>query len=285
MEKTKIFKEVAGHFSLGDIISVVKTTTGKTNSSFFVLTVQGEYVVRFMAEFQEDRFDNERKVQLAATRSGILTSTTIASPNGEYVHKSTEGYVTVSKKIRGVHPSRPANVQHCYAVGAALGRFHAEINPSLNISNSFFFLDYKKNQAMVSALDDELLNMLQSASSFIGKGLPTGVLHGDLHGDNILIDGDRVGMIDLQSVGVGEYILDIGKTVADICSEEGCIDRDRLDFLLRGYESERQLTSNEKASLNAAIMYAATCTAAWGARKGVGWLRDEFTAIGRSLQR
>ncbi len=44
---------------------------------------------------------------------------------------------------------------------------------------------------------------------------PTSTLHGDLHAHNVLVDGERVGLIDLDTVCSGPAVIELGGWVAD----------------------------------------------------------------------
>lgn len=46
-------------------------------------------------------------------------------------------------------------------------------------------------------------------------GLPMATLHGDLHARNVLVDGDQLGLIDLDSLRRGPALLELGAWLAD----------------------------------------------------------------------
>jgi aminoglycoside phosphotransferase (APT) family kinase protein len=47
------------------------------------------------------------------------------------------------------------------------------------------------------------------------RGQPNATLHGDLHPRNILVDGDRLGLIDLDNVRQGPAVVELGDWMAD----------------------------------------------------------------------
>lgn len=47
------------------------------------------------------------------------------------------------------------------------------------------------------------------------RGQPNVTLHGDLHPRNVLVDGERMGLIDFDSVRCGPALLDLGDWIAD----------------------------------------------------------------------
>jgi homoserine kinase type II len=88
--------------------------------------------------------------------------------------------------------------------------------------------------------------------------LPTGWLHGDYHGRNLVFDGDRiVGMFDFDDVDRGPYAYDVASGIFKFGREgRGPLLTMRPAFagaFLDGYASLRPLSAEEHAALNVLI--------------------------------
>jgi Ser/Thr protein kinase RdoA (MazF antagonist) len=83
--------------------------------------------------------------------------------------------------------------------------------------------------------------------------LPSGWLHGDFHGRNLVFEGDRVaGMFDLDDVDRGPYIYDVAGGVMKFSRERRGSLTIRPDFVrafVGGYEQVRPLGADEIAAL------------------------------------
>ena len=78
--------------------------------------------------------------------------------------------------------------------------------------------------------------------------LPKTVIHGDLFRDNALFDGEEItGVIDFFTAGRGFMIYDLAVCANDWCVSHNVLDKDRLASFIKGYESLRALTEDEKS--------------------------------------
>ena len=97
---------------------------------------------------------------------------------------------------------------------------------------------------------------------------PNVTLHGDLHPRNVLIDGDRLGLIDLDSVRHGPAIADLGDWIADAVYRALLGGHDVADALvscrafLRGY-GQATRGHNSEAALAWSTANSLLCQRAW----------------------
>ena len=79
-------------------------------------------------------------------------------------------------------------------------------------------------------------------------GLPRVFVHRDYHSRNLMVDGDRLGVIDFQDALLGPATYDLASLLRDayIALEEPLIDR-LIDWYHERVESERQLSMNREA--------------------------------------
>lgn len=134
------------------------------------------------------------------------------------------------------------------SVGRALARFHAVPVPGLGLD-----LPSVDRGAMVHATAEDLgllgrlAPALEDLADDVRRLLLTAaaapqvagvLLHGGMHPGNVLIDGDVVGIIDLDGAAVGEPEADLGKLLAGISIHGRTSESDLGGEVLAAYELE-----------------------------------------------
>jgi Ser/Thr protein kinase RdoA (MazF antagonist) len=75
-----------------------------------------------------------------------------------------------------------------------------------------------------------------------------GLIHADFHGDNLIFDGERIWIVDLDDIGWGHFLFDVAwPSVLFAKHHPGA--GEFLEPLLRGYERVGPLNSTEKLQL------------------------------------
>jgi Ser/Thr protein kinase RdoA (MazF antagonist) len=285
-------EDIVEYFQLGKIIQVNELETGLRSANYFVTTHQNDqYVIRCSEEFIKRRFDNIHTIQSALRPTELHTNFMIASPGGSYIYsdKTEKLYATVSKKVEGYHPGRPVSEKDCRKVGKLLAQFHVYLPSTLDVNSYDLFVGQsmvKRELQNVPNPDDlkNVTSLLNDSAGVFETMLPSGILHGDLHTNNVLLDTEGNGtLLDLECSGFGPYILDIGRSIADICSSDGVIDQKNIEAFTEGYEELRKLTTEEVEHLNEAIAWGSACVALWGFAHNVKSVSAEFMAIGRAV--
>ncbi len=88
-----------------------------------------------------------------------------------------------------------------------------------------------------------------------------GPIHGDLHGDNIVLDQGELRPIDFAGLLVGHYMYDLGAAIAHIDFAGSAPHRSRA--LLEGYRAVRPVPEAIYRILDAFVTYAAITNLAW----------------------
>jgi aminoglycoside phosphotransferase len=137
----------------------------------------------------------------------------------------------------------------------------------------------------------DLARRLDAGCSVL-RGQPNVTLHGDLHPRNVLVDGERMGLIDLDSVRCGPALLDLGDWIADYLYRALLARRGAGDALpacrafVAAYARESGRTVDE-----AALAWSVACSLllqrAWrcvvNLKPGRFALVPELLALGRAL--
>ncbi|MFE7419975.1 phosphotransferase enzyme family protein [Rhodococcus sp. NPDC057529] len=92
---------------------------------------------------------------------------------------------------------------------------------------------------------------------------PVGLVHGDLHVLNLMVEGEDLWVIDFDDCGIGWYMQDIAPAMA--CFEEGPLVDELTNAWIRGYEQCRPLSSLELDSLRDFVMLRRMLVLGWSA--------------------
>ena len=179
----------------------------------------------------------------------------------------------------GLSPSRPS-AQQAHAVGRALAGVHlasadyaGSRGNDLGPAQSAAILS-AYSAAQLETIDSALPPMAEAARSIARQwpmGLPSSIIHSDLFPDNVLMTGDTVsGLIDFYFACTDSMAYDLAVTHA-AWSFAGPTQGYRAEVgsaLVKGYESVRQLTAEERDALpvlaqGACLRFIASRTADW----------------------
>jgi Ser/Thr protein kinase RdoA (MazF antagonist) len=74
-----------------------------------------------------------------------------------------------------------------------------------------------------------------------------GIIHGDLHLENIIFDGNEAFPIDFGRCGKGNYLADIASTLLGISG-------DKRKIFLDGYQSEKKIEADYESKLETMLI-------------------------------
>ena len=113
-----------------------------------------------------------------------------------------------------------------------------------------------------------------------------GFIHGDIKGDNIMVQGDRICLIDLDRFGSGEPALDLGKFLADLrwwCRALGLDEAVLTAAFVDGYGG-RCPSRWERANL-ISVLFSLKLAARRGAVHDPAWASQTTSAIAEAAAR
>lgn len=221
---------------------------------------------------------------------GVALPKILKTLDGDTVAKDGDATYQALEHLPGEHFS--CRIEEWASAGSALGKLHAagaallRDRPSLAEAISRDIpvqMPYEESRAMylsglretfledhdcafpkVCAAFRDALPNLEAAmdsvdSAFAGKTLPSGIVHNDFHTNNglFLEDGSFSGFLDLDQIGVGLLVWDIGNTLFSFASnavargEESRV-REFTEAFLEAYGKERPLESGERELIVAA---------------------------------
>ncbi len=282
---------LTNRLGLGKTIRIKKLHGGMENRSYEVWVSRGRrYVVRILGNSDEARLRNEIHIQQAALRANMPISHMIELQKDDYTYTDAGLTATVSEWIYGKHLKTPLSTEQSYAVGKLLGKFHANVKSDDVITNRYLFVGRERIEARVLAMKNEnirtkVMHLLERTRLPSLAKLPSGVLHGDLHIKNIMATDNGLYALDMQSGGFGPYILDIGRSMADVCSRDGQFDTRLARAFIQGYQSERELTPEERKLVLRSVIFGAVCVIVWGYQHQKDQIAEMFTSIALTAER
>jgi Ser/Thr protein kinase RdoA (MazF antagonist) len=286
LKREKIYtlcQDVAVFFGIGEVLSLKPVDKGGNHLSFFLTSTKGRYILRIMNHFSSSTLENEVAVQKQLRLSDVVCNRFIFTATGECLFFKDGLSVTLSKYIEGSQPK--PTYDDCIRIGSALAKFHNTVK-SVPHPTSHTLITQEKIDARAAKMrkaQRQVVNHLTSGFLNVNKSnLPLGVCHGDLHLANILIDDKKVALLDLENVNYGFLVLDVARSIADVCSTSGGLNVEKVKFYIQGYVAIRLIKPAEKEILKSAISYSAAAIAAWFYERGDIGMYEYFINIGLS---
>ena len=153
------------------------------------------------------------------------------------------------------------NLKNCFDIGKMIAQIH--------LSSKKIKL-YRKNSMGIKNLNPLLnsikFNKFRNIEKFLKnnfrnikkkwpKGLPNGIIHGDLFIDNIFFKNNKLsGIIDFYFAANDYFMYEIAICVNALCFDKKnlkfLINKNKIKNLIKGYESIKKISIKEKKSLN-----------------------------------
>lgn len=259
---------------------VFKATTPNGNAA---------YIVHVAAASAPYDAVNEKSIYKQLSVIGLVSSCPIANSKGDYEYIESDMAIRVYPWIDGRHPSEfSVSAETCVLIGAALGKFHSAVTELPHNKKSTLLESHVEKWWQSHPLlhaDKKAKALWQLASTFKSGDLPTGIIHGDVHAHNVLLDGDTVAFLDLEHAGHNFLILDIARAAIDICTDGTQFSREKSDNFTRGYERSRKLTAGEYSMYLCSLAYATLCVADWFMCNNNPEMTAHFLEIGSSASK
>ena len=206
MVSHKKIKEVLQNWGLESekLVDIVYAETGNISES--ACYVGDDYIIKFSHNL--GRVENHISLSQAIESVGLLTATPIKTTEGQYVVASEELYFYVTKRLRGQQLKASTMYLEDYM---SKSRFIGEIVGQLSIALSK--VDVITNQANILKTAKEwaipvLAGKIDLSENFIEKyekefggiyeTLPQQIIHRDPNPGNIILCGDKWGILDFD---------------------------------------------------------------------------------------
>ena len=245
------------------ILEIKNIDNGILNSNFCVITKNKKYILRI---YEANRTLDEEKQELILLdkiASFIPVSIAIKNVDNEYISVFNNKKFALFEYINGNVVSE-IDTHIIREIAMKLGKLHSfskdfsfeEYNRKTRIDFNFYYNEIKKSEIDFK-FKNELLNSADKINGFDFSILPSGVIHGDIFPDNVLLDDyNNIKVIfDFNESYYAPFIFDIAIVINfwikindfDFFTENNLI-RDFLNY----YSKYRKITKEELKSLDIA---------------------------------
>lgn len=258
------------HYDVGTLLSAKGIAEGVSNSNWIVETSGSDDPgapdgTRFILTMYERRIDLDDLPFFLGlldhlSDSGLPVPRTIHGKDGAAWRMLDGKAVALIEFLPGVSVDTPTPTQAQH-VGRALAQMHqASLDFDMSRRNH---LDPEESARVLAAcdraalaeIDPSLPAIVDEARDIAARwpaDLPRAIIHSDLFPDNVLLTGEKVsGFIDFYFACEDAMAYDLAVTHAawSFADEGRSFSPDVGHALIRGYESVRELSSDERAAL------------------------------------
>lgn len=259
LTKRQIAK-LAGPFGLGAPQKIRGILEGTVNTYYELTYPDKVYFLRVDEVADLRRLKNELKVfqllKRIQKRLSFKTTLPLETKKGKYYLPFGRKYVLLFEKIHGAsYFHHRLKGKHLYRIGRALGQLHrATKGRSLPLHRFCFSGLMRIYHEILPRLNRrhpavalEIGQWMSWLKKNEPKGLPEGLIHADLFPENLLFIGDRLeGILDYEAAGLGPFLFDIAVTLHACCHDGNNFSIEKCRKFLRGYQSVRKLSVNER---------------------------------------
>ncbi len=244
-------------FGLGELASHQPIDGGIENSNYFLtLSKDGEdneYVLTIIEELTFDDLPFFNKVLMQLFHHGLPVAAPRQTLDGMTSTIFCGKPALLFKRLPGEHPVRVTD-KHCFELGKFMATSHLALSSLTETRDNPYSVEWMRNSVGDLELDTDIsvfLNTHVHEYETLHKlDLPTGLIHGDLFIDNALFEKEQLtGVIDFYHACRDVLIQDLAIAINDWCSDNGTINTELETAMLKGYESERELSQEERKAL------------------------------------
>ena len=245
------------------ILKIKNIDNGILNSNFYIETKNKKYILRI---YEANRIVDEEKQELILLdkiAGFIPVSKAIKNIDNEYISIFTNKKFALFEYINGNSITK-IDTHIIREIAMYIGKLHSfskdfsfeEYNRKTRIDFNFYYNEIKKSEIDFK-FKNELLNSADEISKYDFSILPSGIIHGDIFPDNVLLDKyNNIKVIfDFNESYYAPFIFDIAIVINfwikinnfDFFTENNLI-RDFLNY----YSKYRKITKEELKSLDIA---------------------------------
>ncbi len=249
-------------YNIGELISFSGITEGIENSNFHLKTSNGSFILTIF----EKRVNIKDipffiKIMFHLNKNGYYCPKPICDKNNKFLSE-LKGKPTIIVNYLEGKSKQNITIDNCYQVGSSMGLMHFYSKDfELQRDNSLSIEGWKRliknctNTVPVDVLDTfqpNLMKDIQDSFDFVAKfwpnHLPRGFIHGDLFPDNVFFINDKItGVIDFYFSCTDILAYDLAIAVNAWCfNKKDNFQDEKYEAILKGYNSKRQLSKDEK---------------------------------------
>ncbi len=248
-------------YDVGKVVSFKGIAEGVENTNYILQTNMNSYILTlYEKRVNPDDLPFFLGLMDHLVHKGVNCAAPVPDKNGNILQNLCDRPAALISFLPGLSINRPKNI-HCHQLGRALAEMHeAAADFDLKRKNALSVDGWQNlvtlcgdraDEAM-SGLKDLLLEEMAYLKTHWPTGLPEGIIHADLFPDNVFfMDGELSGLIDYYFACNDILVYDLAICINAWCFEgDGAFNVTKANRLLRGYESVRHLSEQEKNALS-----------------------------------
>ena len=227
----------------------------KSKNKKFILTIFEKRVSQKEIPFFMKLMDNLNNLKINCPKP-------LKNKSGNYLIEIKNKTACIVSFLDG-KDKRKLNLKNCFDIGKIVAQMHLATKKiklyrknSMGIKNlNSLFNSIKFKSKKFSNVEKFLKNNYKDIKKKWPKGLPNGIIHGDLFIDNIFFKNNKLsGIIDFYFAANDYFMYEIAICVNALCFEKKnsnfLVNKRKIKNLIRGYESIKKISIKEKRSLN-----------------------------------
>ena len=241
-------------FPLGELEHFAPITTGTQNTSYFVDTQKGSYVLTLVEIADFPDIDYYVGLVDHLYHKGFPCAQPIRTKKHTFFTAWQNKPVIISQRLQG-HPLRSITLSHCHEIGELLGRLHnttADFKIHHHMDLEHWCRTHAKRiiQHLDPASQTLMRNSLELLTNIPWQQLPQGSIHGDFFPDNVLFHRNQLqGVIDFFHAANASLLYDLSVARLSWCFEGSNNKTEGMALLLEGYQQQRPLETVESSKV------------------------------------
>ena len=258
---------VLQQFDLTPVTSFKLIEGGLENTNYLVTSENKKYILCICEQKSEQKAEELAHLLNYLEVNEFNTSKIIPATNGNLTILWKEKPVMLRSFIEG-EVMKDLAPHLLNLIGKEVAKLHqikapAYLPKQLNYGKEQFV--NVKNYAANSEFDGWLEKVLKYITPYLSLDLPQALIHSDVFWDNVIISEDetKATIMDFEEATNYYRVFDLGMAIIGTCADRGIINLEKVKQLLKGYQSQMQLTSDEINSLKAFTIYAGASMTYW----------------------
>ena len=247
----------------------VTSLAGNENDNYLIQTAERKLVVKRLRSaysIAETELEGVYRARLAD--SGLPVVKYLPLDDARFVLTVDDDNYVAAPYIKGNTPNYSQDLARQTA--ELLARVHSIPSFGLGERETWFRKDYVTDSLahisdQYTEAKHEFADRRTHTPDFWNADLPCGIVHGDLHNENVIVD-DRdkiVSIIDWEETAIQPLLLDVAQTARFMSFRNGICDVVTFHTFMDTYQHIRPLTELEKQWFEPALHYTTLALSVW----------------------
>ena len=254
-------------YDISDFVSSSILSGGSENTNYDITTKTNRFVLTICEQKSQQAATNLANLLSYLTANNFATSEIIPTSNNTstFFHKNKP--ILLKKYLFG-QIIEDLTLSQLELIGKELGQLH-QIKAPNHLPHHFSYglesFDEIEKYAADSDFHNWLVKMNKYIQENISSDLPKAFIHGDLFFSNVIVNQEKnqTTIMDFEEACNYYRVFDLGMSIVGLCCENNSVNHLKVKALLEGYQIKSNLFPNERDSLQAFAVYAATATGFW----------------------